>query len=91
MKPCVEFLAQGFIYHPLGLNTALASEGLRHNFYVEMGFARIPCAGMASMRMGFIDHLQVRRVKIGTKAHLYSILSACQFLPLFAYRSIIAL
>ena len=91
MKPCVEFLAQGFIYHALSFNAALASEGLRHNFHIEMGFALIPCAGMTSMRMGFIDHLQIRRVKIGTKAHLYSILSACQFLPLFAYRSIIAL
>ena len=47
-----------FIHHAMALDPALPLEGFRHNMYAEMGLATFPMAGVSSVMIGLIEHVE---------------------------------
>ena len=50
-----KFLRKHRIHHPVALDPAFAGEGLRDDVDPEMRLALRPVAGVARVKMGFVD------------------------------------
>src|SRR4051812_49222361 len=61
MHPPREFHRQRRVNHAMAFDPALPFEGFRHNIEPEMRFAVRPVAGMAFMKMRFIDDIDAFR------------------------------
>ena len=58
MHAAGEFRRQRGIYHAVAVDPALPPEGLRHNINAVMRFTFGPMPGMASVLVGFVNHIQ---------------------------------
>jgi hypothetical protein len=58
MHTTLELRRQRFVHHAVALDPALPLEGVRYNMYPEMGLAAFPMAGMSSVLVGFVEHLE---------------------------------
>ena len=56
-----EIVGQRLVDHAMTIDPALPFEGIRHNINPEMGFTAGPCAGVARMLVGFINHVEALR------------------------------
>jgi hypothetical protein len=58
MHATPELRRERFVHHAMALDPALPSEGVRHNMNPEMSLATFPMAGVSSVMVGFIDHIE---------------------------------
>jgi len=59
MHPAGKFRGQGGVYHPVAVDPALPSEGLRHNINAVMRLSFRTMARVTAVLVRFIDHVQV--------------------------------
>ena len=57
----LELRRERFVHHAVALDSALPSEGVRHNMNPEMSFAAFPMAGVSGVLVGLVDHVEARR------------------------------
>jgi len=53
-----EFTDKCLVYHAVALEAALPAKGFRHNINPEMGLPAQPMTGMASVLLGFVNHVE---------------------------------
>src|SRR5262245_32555955 len=58
MHPGLELRHECFVHHAVALDSALPSEGIRHNMNPEMALAAFPMAGVTSVMVGFVEHVK---------------------------------